>query len=186
MIGAFQRPTQKYYVGIIKEALRVGQRPTAAILHDPYALHRNATDPWWEPDPVRDTQWTHWDYALMEAVSVLDSLIDGNTGQPRWLVEDPEVDWKLGSTVNFGEQILAKANEKLKPDDGIRHYLHSPYKKGEFWTIEEWLQNIEDEEKVMERGAPHGGHAPTAAENIARKKAQQDRIDAAMRLAESP
>lgn len=182
MIRAFQRPTQRYYLTLIRTALKTGQRPTAAILRDPYAMYRDHNDIFWRPDPVRHTQWTDWDFLLAEAVAIMDGgMIDDGTGQPRWLAEDPDVDWKVGTVVNFAEQDLAEAYEKLpEGSKGYHLYLHSPYKKGEFWTAEEWLQNVENEEKQMERGAPSGGHAPSAAENQARRAAQQERIRKAL------
>lgn len=145
-------------------------------------MHRpESYDPWWVPDPVRDTQWTSWDFALSEAVTMLDTMMDETTGQPRWLAEDPDIDWKIGTIVNFAEQELANAYEKLPEDaKGYHLYLHSPFKQGEMWTLEEWLQNVEDDEKRLERGAPVGGHRPTAAENVARRAAMEERIRKAL------
>lgn len=151
-------------------------------MRDPYAMHRpDVFDPWWVPDPARDTQWVDWDFALAEAITVMDTMIDDDTGQPRWLAEDPDIDWKVGTIVNFAEQTLHDAYEKLpEGSKGYHLYLHSPFKQGEMWTIEEWLQNVEDDEKQLERGAPPGGRKPTVAENAARMAAREERIRKAL------
>ena len=163
-----------------------GQRPSASLLRDPYAGHRDYEDFYWTPDPVRDTQWTDWDYALMEAVTAIDSLTNSQTGQYRWLSEDPDVYWEVGESVDYGVQQLVKETEKYK--DGVPQeltlYLKNPTKNGDFWTVEDWLKHKEEESARLDRGAPEGARPPTSAERAARKKAQQERIAAA--LADDP
>lgn len=145
-------------------------------MHDPYAGHRDYADPFWVPDPDRHTQWTDWDYALMEAITVLDNLTDPATGQFAWLAEDPEVAWELGHRVNYALKDLHEASAEVQDEPWVTPYLKNPTKKGKFWTIEEYLQNLENDAKPLERGAPDGGHAPTAEENIERKRRAEERI----------
>jgi hypothetical protein len=160
----------------VRIALGNGQRPTAAIMHDPYAGHRNYADPFWVPDPQRHTQWTDWDYALMEAVTVLDGLTDPISGQPSWLAEDPGVMWELGHRVNYAAKDLADAAKETESEPWVSAYLKNPSKAGDFWTIDEYLQNLENDSKPMERGAPGGGHVPEPEDNIERKRRAEERI----------
>lgn len=153
-----------------------GQRPTAAIMHDPYAGHRDYDNWMWVPDPVRDTQWTDWDYALAEAVSVIDSLTDKTTGQLSLYVEDPDVMWTVGHRVNYAQKDLQEAGKELEKEPWVTPYLKEPTKAGDFWTLEEYFQNVENDQKPLERGAPGGADTPSAEDNVERKKREKERI----------
>lgn len=158
-------------------AIKTGQRPTAAILRDPYALHRCDWDEYWVPDPVRDTVWTEWDFVLVEAANALD-VYTNEFGQPRWLAEDPDVYWETGIRVDFAEADYRKAAEGTLPDGGSV-YLKNPNKiTGEFWGIEEWLKFIEqdDDTRPLERGMPEGSHAPTPEDFQAMLDAREERL----------
>lgn len=166
---------------MIRQGLKNGQRPTAALLHDPYAGHRDWDDPFWIPDPVLHTQWTDWDFALAEAVTALDSL-SSQSGQPRWLAEDPDVYWDVITTVDYSIQQLAEEQRQYKegvPPE-ISHYLHNPHKTtGEFWTMEEWLdwrEENRDRAPILDRNAPDGARPPTADELVAMQKAREERL----------
>jgi hypothetical protein len=145
-------------------------------MHDPYAGYRDYDDIWWVPDPVLHTQWLDWDFALTEAITILDSLMDGQTQQPAWLVEDPDVMWEIGHRVNYALKDLHEAGKEVQDEPWVTPYLKNPSKLGEFWSIEEYLQNVENDAKPLERGAPEGGHVPTADDNIERKRRQEERI----------
>jgi len=145
-------------------------------MHDPYAGHRDYDDIFWVPDPFKHTQWTDWDYALAEAVTVLDNLTDPATQQFAPLVEDPDVVWEVGHRVNYGYKDLHDASKEVEDEPWVTPYLKNPTKVGEFWSIEEYLQNLENDSKPLERGAPEGAHAPTEADNLERKRRSEERI----------
>lgn len=167
---------------MIREGLAHGQRPSACLLHDPYAGYRDYDDPWWTPDPLLHTQWTDWDYALAEAIVALD-MLTSQTGQPRWLTEDPDVYWEVGTQVDYGVKTLVEEADKYK--DGmpreLTNYLKNPTKNGDFWTLEEWLdwrERTEDSAPLIDRGAPEGAHPPTAEEMAEMQRLRQERIAA--------
>lgn len=185
LVSWFSTPRGKYTASQVELAIKTGQRPTATILRDYYAGYRDYSDPFWKFNG--EPSWTDWDYALAEAWQARQNFYDESTGQPRWMTDDPDIDWKIGVSVNFAEQQLQEAYEKLGDDKkGYHLYLTDPYKKsGEFWTIDEWIDNLEREEKQLERSAPVGGHKPTAHENAKRKAAQQERIRKALESADA-
>jgi hypothetical protein len=156
------------------------------LLHDPYAGHRDYDDPFWVGDPVRDTLWTDWDYALAEAISAIDQLTSP-TGQPRWLTEDPEVYWDIGSSVDYSVKTLS--DEAAKYKDGVppevNHFVKNPHKAGEFWTMEEWLEwreSLEDGPPI-DRDAPEGARPPLPEELAEMQRAREERL--AAKLAEA-
>ncbi len=166
---------------MIRAGLAAGQRPSACLLHDPYAGHRDYDNWMWVPDPGRDTQWTSWDYALSEAVAALDSLL-GPSGHPRWLTEDPDVYWDIGEVVDYATQTVAQESKNYK--DGVPPeltiYAKNPTKvSGDTWSMEQWLEWSEQRTEVrLDRGAPEGAHPPTPEEFLEMQRARQARIDA--------
>lgn len=156
------------------------------LCRDPYAIHRNYEDPWWIPDPIRDTQWTDIDFALVEAAQAVEAFTSKDSGQLRWLAEDPDVYWEIGERVDFAIKEVAQASEKYK--DGVPReltlYPKNPTKDGEFWTLEEWMDNMDKDQVRLDRGAPEGGHAPTLDEIEARDAARAERIRKALEDAE--
>ncbi len=136
-------------------------------MRDPYAGHRNHDDPWWQPDPLTDTAWTDWDYALLEAKCAIEMLNDPQTGQLRNLTEDPEVDWDIGYRVNYGAQTMERFQKEHEKDDepGVSFYLTNPRKSGDepFWGLSDWLKDLESEQQV-DRNAPEGARPPTPEE----------------------
>jgi hypothetical protein len=152
------------------------------LMRDPYAGHRNYEDPWWVPDPVRDTAWTEVDYALVEAAQTIESFTSSTSGQLRWLAEDPDVYWDTGETVDYATQQVARDSEKYK--DGVPHevtiFAKNPTKNGEFWTLEEWFDFLDRDEARVDRGAPAGARPPTSADRAAMRKAREERIAKAL------
>lgn len=138
------------------------------ILRDPYAGHRS-DDPWWVPDPVRDTQWTEWDYALLEASSVISTLTSKASGQLRMLTEDPDVYWEVEAVVDFAAKTVAEDRKDKDDEPGVIFYPANPTKRGgePFWTVEQWVAYQEKENRVLERGAVEGARPPTAEEMAA-------------------
>lgn len=138
------------------------------ILRDPYAGHWSE-DPWWVPDPVRDTQWTDWDYALLEASATISMLTSKESGQLRMLTEDPDVYWEVEAVVDFAAKTVAEDRKDKDPEPGVTFYPVNPTKRnGEpFWTVEKWVEYQESENRIMERGAVEGARPPTAEEMAA-------------------
>jgi hypothetical protein len=135
------------------------------------------------PDPLLHTQWTDWDYALAEAIAAID-MLTSQSGQPRWLTEDPDVYWEVGVAVDYGVRTLSEEIQSYK--DGVPpeliHYLKNPTKTtGEFWTLEQWLawrEEHEDSEPILERGAPEGARPPTSEELDQLRRDREARIAA--------
>lgn len=145
-------------------------------------MHRRR-DPLWRPDPIKDTQWVAWDYALADAVNAVDMLTNSQTGQYRWLSEDPDVYWEVHESVDYGVQTLSEEAQKYK--DGmppeLTLTLKNPVKTtGEFWTIDEWLAHAESSEARLDRDAPEGAHPPTPEEADAMHRARMERLKAAL------
>lgn len=155
-------------------------------MRDPYAGHRPFDAAWWVPDPIRDTQWTEVDYALVEAAELVETFTSKSSGQLRWLAEDPDVYWDTGEIVDYAAQAVSEHASNYK--DGVPHeitiYPKDPVKNGEFWTIDEWLDHLDKDQARADRNAPVGGHAPTADEMEQREAARAERIRLAMEAAE--
>ena len=152
------------------------------LLHDPYAGHRDYDDPFWTPDPILHTQWTSWDFALAEAMAAID-MLTSETGQPRWLTEDPDVYWEIGTSVDYSMVELHDRVDKYKDGvpAGVNHFVKNPHKNGEFWTMEQWLEwreNQEDAEPRIDRAAPEGARPPTAEELVEMQRVREERIAA--------
>lgn len=130
-------------------------------------MHRDYEDPWWIPEPVRDTAWTDWDYILVEVYQAIESYTSPSSGQPRWISEDPEVYWETEVRVDFADASVRKATEAMKEvPAGGSVYPVNPKKKDDkpFWTIQEWLQSL-SEKGETEQGAPkEKGRPPTPLE----------------------
>jgi hypothetical protein len=138
-------------------------------MHDPYAGHRNYEDPWWQPDPLRDTQWIEWDYALLEACETIKMLESPSSGQMRNLSEDPDVYWEIDYRVDYGAQELDRFHKDNEPEPGVNVYLTNPQKRnGEpFWTLTDWLDNIEKGSPQIDRNAPEGAQGPSPEDLLA-------------------
>lgn len=135
-------------------------------MHDPYAGHRNYSTPWWQPDPVRDTQWTDWDYTLLEACETIKMLRSPQSGQLRTLAEDPDVDWEIDYRVDYAAQDLARFEKEHEPEPGVDFFVTNPVKRNDepFWTVSEWLDDIENGGGKIDRQAPEGARPPTPEE----------------------
>lgn len=145
------------------------------VLRDPYAGYRDYDDPFWVPDPAKHTQWTHWDFSLAEAYRVKENFTDPNSGQPRWLAEDPDVYWEVGYSTSHAGADLRKAQEEVQEKPGVEPYLRNPQKTGgqPFWTVEEWLEQREGDGLPMERGVPEGSRPPSPEELVAMRARRQ-------------
>ena len=139
-------------------------------MHDAYAGYRDYSDPFWAPSV--DPLWIDWDYALAEAWKVRESFTDDATGQPRWLTDDPDVFWTVDEVVSHAAADLYKAQREIDDEPWRKVYLKDPKKRNDepFWCIDEWLENLESDNRVIERGAPIGGHAPSAEDMAEMRK----------------
>jgi len=140
-------------------ALEQHQRPTAMLLRDPYAGHRDSITG--EPDGLLN-EWTSWDFALATAVQ---NIIDGTTeeGHLIWEVTDDRVQVDATKEINKAKAVIDKitGGDGYKPEPGewwrttLTHPWHESevqqgFAEGEFkWrTRKEWIQDmIEDEDE---------------------------------------
>ena len=161
-------------------AIATGQRPTAVILQDPYALHRHWWDHYWTPDPVRDTQWTTWDYALAKAYQVIQDMTSDSSGQPLWLAQSGRVFWDTESRIDGAAaavQVAAEARDKLKPGEII--YATNPHVAPgeELPTMLDWLKDIEAGQLGRERGSEGAGVAPDLDAIEALREARKKKLE---------
>lgn len=145
-------------------------------MRDPYAGHRS-DHVWWVPDAVRDTQWTEWDYVLLEACETIKILQSPQSGQLRNLSEDPDVYWEVDFRVDYGAQELHEATKDKEPDPGVTLFLTNPKKRDDapFWSVSEWLEDIEKGSPKIERDAPDGARMPTP-DDLAELQARRRRV----------
>lgn len=161
-------------------AIATGQRPTAVILQDPYALHRHWWDRYWEPDPVRDTQWTNWDYVLVKAYQVIQDMTDASSGQLLWLSQSGRVFWDTESRIDGAEAAVQKATEERKKlEPGERIFAVNPHVAPgeELPTMIEWLEEIESGQLGRERGAESAGIAPDLDAIEALREARKKKLE---------
>ena len=108
-------------------ALDQHQRPSAMILHDPYAGHRNYFTG--EPDGPLD-EWTAWDFALAMATQF---IIDGTTehGHLIWEIEADDVDVIAIHEIDKSREaidIVTRGKDyEPSPGEFYRTKLHNPY-----------------------------------------------------------
>jgi hypothetical protein len=118
---------------------------------------------------VRHTQWTEWDYVLLEAAETIEMLESPATGQLRTLSEDPDVYWEIDYRVDYAAQELERFHKEHDTEPGVNLFLTNPQKREgkPFWTVSDWLDNIEEGNPRIEREAPDGSHAPNPEDLIA-------------------
>lgn len=157
-------------------------RPTAYILQDPYALHRRYWEDDWEPDPVGDTAWTDWDFALDKAFQIIEDYTDAQNGQLIWWDQSPEVRWEVrtrssghDAAVERKRRSMEEAGKEYEPGD-------SPYAVPVFDnpdnppTMLSWLEMLEEEDgRIRPRGAQQGGRPPTAQEKAELRASRESR-----------
>lgn len=125
----------------MRVAVKVGQRPTAMLLHDHYALHR---DPW-SNKPFENVVWTDWDYVLAECIQLIEDYTtpEGHLG---WESDSERVTFDARRKINKARAAIdrkTKGSEKnpYKAQDG-EYWVTSPVlMRGEDWpTIGEWFE----------------------------------------------
>ena len=148
-------------------------------MKDPYAGHRDYDDSLWMPDVVRDTQWTDWDYALVEAATVIENMTSSQSGQLRWLAEDPDVFWEVDDYTDFAARELDKVqSQKKEPEPGLSYYVKNPTKRDgkPFWSISEWLENADNPERRRDPDQPEGARPPTPEEYLKMQSDREERL----------
>jgi hypothetical protein len=161
------REDQKVYQSVLRAADRHGQRPTAMILHDPYAMHRKWWDADWVPG-VGDTEWTDWDFVLAEVYQIIEDYTDKNSGQ--WIPYDSSGDiwWEVKSSYSGSTEAIEREQKnrgELKPGESLYAVPVFDESKPKP-TLESWARDIEDE-KADRRPEEHRNARPPTAEEIA-------------------
>lgn len=129
----------------IRGAVRVSQRPTAAILQDHYAHFRDSFSYEVDGTPV----WTEWDFALLNALQTIEDYTDPETGELVFVEQSDRVTY---DATRYTKKSVAAVERKTKGSD------KKPYKSqpGERWRTKA---------KVMD-----GGELPTLSEFIAEQE----------------
>lgn len=137
-------------------------------------MHRRWWDILWEPDLARDTQWTDWDYALLEAYSTIEDMTDRN-GQLLWLAESPNVYWDNDTRINHAEAELQKIGEESKMSPGETPFLYNPHTEdgSPLPTMVDWLKSLDEGTNKHEKNTPQGARPPTSAERAERRKRRE-------------
>lgn len=134
----------------MKVALRVGQRPTAVLLHDFYALHRNSVT----GEPDEDPTWTDWDYILAEVGQMLEDYRTPE-GHMFWEAESERVTFDAQRKINRARAAIERKtkgskNKPYKAQDGEYWITEPVLMYGDDWpTIEEWMAEKEAREGPM-------------------------------------
>jgi hypothetical protein len=129
-------------------ALRVGQRPTAVLLYDYHALHRN----WFTGDVDEEPTWTDWDYILAEVGQMLEDYRTPE-GHMFWEAESERVTFNAQRKINKAKAAIDRKtkgskNKPYSPQDGEYWTTEPVLMYGDDWpTIEEWM-----EEKIAREG----------------------------------
>jgi len=161
-------------------AIKTGRRPTAVILQDTYAIHRHWWNPFWEPDSVRDTEWTDWDYALIKAYQVIEDMTSGSSGQLMWLAQSARVHWDVEARTDFADAAVQREREKRgTPKPGEELFATNPHVAPgeEMPTMLEWLEDLQTGNLGRESNAPEGARPPTPAEVEEMRAARKKRLE---------
>lgn len=152
----------------LRAAKDYGQRPTAMLLHDPYALHRHWWDPQWKPDET-SRDWTAWDYVLADVFQIIQDFTDGETGQLMWYDQSGEVHWDVDFYESGSRQALAQWREHNK-EDGLVPFpvpvFRDPDNKP---TLTSWLKEKADGVNRRVPSEHRGARPPTPEERAALK-----------------
>lgn len=152
----------RQYLSIIRGAIAVNQRPTAAILRDYWALNRSwYTDEPWSVDLWRTPdapEWTAWDYALLEAYQMVEDYTN-QEGEFPWVDGDEELHWKIELQHSSKREAIESYTEKAQKDgkssikpgtivNAVIDWQHSrsqEKKKPSEWFREQAVKNAENQ-----------------------------------------
>lgn len=159
------RPSQRLYLSAIRVAIATGQRPTAMILKDAYAGHRDPRDWDWKPSPG-DTDWTTWDFVLSDVYQVIEDYTNSANGQYRWIDESGDVYWDVHSSFSGYEEAIEKHREsrkELKPGESL--YATPLFTDEENKpTFSSWIKGMQEGEGDRRPSRAKGARPPTAEE----------------------
>lgn len=97
-------------LSLIRAAISVSQRPTAALFRDHYALNYD----WFTNEP-QEPVWTAWDFALLAAYQLIDDFQDQD-GEMPWVSQDESLRWKPKTIYSQKRAVIEQAQENKKPD----------------------------------------------------------------------
>lgn len=172
------RDSQKPYLSTLRAAKDYGQRPTAMLFHDQYAMHRKWWNEWlwgepWVPDAM-SKDWTDWDYILSDVYQIITDFTDPESGQIMWFDQSAEVYWDVKrKSSGYMEAVEnARKGDKELPA-GVTLYavpeFMNPDNKP---TMASWLKDLE-EDKADRRPSEHRNARPPTPEELAAIRALQ-------------
>lgn len=103
--------------------MKYGQRPTAVILGDPYAMHRKWWEPGWVGDPALVGVWTDWDYVLLHAYQLDEDLTDSESGQFKPYDESGDVKWEVHVSTSGSMEAIERFQENREKKPGERIWV---------------------------------------------------------------
>lgn len=104
----------RQYLSTIRAAVRVLQRPTAAILRDHFAHFRD----YMTGEPISEPYWTDWDYSLLEAFQMIEDYQESETGHFPWETQDEDIHWQGYTIPNGNLEAVERYQEAHKKADG--------------------------------------------------------------------
>ncbi len=150
----------------LRAADRHGQRPTAMILHDPYALHRKWWDWGWKPE-LGDDSWTDWDYILAEVYQVIEDYTDKQSGQWMPFDQSGDVYWDVKSMYSGAQEAIQKEQERrdggLKPGESL--YAVPVFDESKpLPTLTSWMIDMQEEKADRRPSELRDARPPTPEE----------------------
>jgi hypothetical protein len=174
------RDSQKPYLSVLRAAKDYGQRPTAMLFHDQYAMHRKPWNEWlwgeeWVPDEF-SKDWTDWDYILADVYQLVTDFTDPESGQIMWFDQSSEVYWDVRrKSSGYMEAVenSRKGDKELPP--GVTLYAVPQFTNPENKpTMTSWLKDLE--EGVSDRRpAEHRNARPPTPEELAEIRKLSDK-----------
>lgn len=129
----------------MRAAKDYGQRPTAMILHDPYAMHRKWWDWTWKPTPGIDDAWTDWDFILADVFQVIQDYTDPETGQWMPFDQSGDVYWETDIKYSGSAEALDKARADKEPKPGESYFAYPVFRDPDNKpTLASWAKDIEE------------------------------------------
>ena len=123
--------------------MRVGERPTATLMHDPFYGHRDS----FSGDVEREPFWLDWDYALATALQTVEDYTDAETGQLVWVEQSSRVTF---DAQRYTKKSIAAIDRKTSG----KNYKAQPGERwrakpvvmdgGDLPTMREWIEEQSD------------------------------------------
>lgn len=177
------RESQKPYLSALRAAKDYGQRPTAMILHDPYAGNRKWWSDWlyrerWVPDGS-SKDWTFWDFILADAFQVIEDFTDKESGQLIWYDQSGDVFWDVKkSTSGYLEAVEKAQGDDKDPKPGVRLYAVPTFRDpNDKPTLSSWLKDVSEEKADRRPAHVRDARPPTRAELKALREAKNTPVE---------